>query len=152
MILENCILLLKSQKGDNQNDKYENCLVENGFSVKQCKTLIFNFINLDCLEVKLSCPHQYEGIIFSSPRCVQAVNLAAKKRQQDILKQWQSKDNFGVGEATYKEAIETLQLNCRGKETGNAMNLSQFILKGRINFLFLKPTIKCIKIDRNYLS
>lgn len=129
-------MLLKTQKTDNQNDKYENCLNENGFSVKQCKTIIFNFRNLECLEEKLSRPHEYEGIIFSSPRCVQAVHLAVKNEQEIILKQWQSKDNFVVGEATYKEALETLQLNCKGKQTGNAANLSQFLLQGTAIIIF----------------
>lgn len=135
MILENCVLLLKSQKGDNQNDKYENCMVESGFSVTQCKTLIFNFRNLGCLEEKLSRPSKYEGIIFSSPQCVQAIYLAVKNGHEDVWKQWHLKTNFVVGEATYKEALEKLQLDCKGKETGNAMNLSQFILTGRINLI-----------------
>lgn len=137
MVLKNFVLLLKSQKADNQNDKYEDCLAENGFSVKQCKTLIFNFRNLECLREKLSRPDEYEGIIFSSPRCVQAVHLAVKNKEENFLEQWQLKDNFVVGETTHTEALKRLRLNCMGKETGNAANLSHFILQGR-TFIMIK--------------
>lgn len=133
MILEKSVLLLKTQTTDNSSDKYENLLTENDFNVKQGKTLVFNFKNLETLRNKLLSHTHYEGIIFSSPRCVQATYMASK-HTKDIMKPWQSKTNFVVGEATYADALGKLQLECEGKETGNSVNLSQYIVKGRIIF------------------
>lgn len=129
MILEKSILLLKTQKADDSSDKYENLLTESGFDVKQGKTLVFNFKNLECLQEKLSNHTSYEGIIFSSPRCVQATYMAVTNTKH-VIKLWQSKANFVVGEATYADALKKLHLECRGKETGNSVNLSQYILEG----------------------
>lgn len=132
MILRNCVLLLKSQKGDSQNDKYESLLLENGFSVKQCRTLIFDFKNGDQLGKYLKDESKFEGIIFSSPRCVQAIYLVVKDKQ-DMLNPWQSKHNFVVGEKTYEYALNKLKLSCIGRETGNALKLSQVIVEGKFN-------------------
>lgn len=130
MILKNSVLLLKSQKGNSQNDKYESLLLENGFSVEQCKTLVFDFKNVDQLEKYLKNETKYEGIIFSSPRCVQAVYLAINNK--DILNHWRSKHNFVVGETTFIDALNKLEISCKGRETGNALKLSEVILEGML--------------------
>lgn len=133
MILQKSVLLLKSQK-DSSNDKYEDILVENDFDVIIAKTLVFNFRNLDVLANKLEDYTCFEGLIFSSPRCVQATYLSDKDRK--LLQFWHDKQNFVVGEATYKDAYEKLNLECRGKNTGNALKLSQLILEGNVFMLF----------------
>lgn len=131
MILKKYVLLLKSQKGDSSNDKYEELLTINGFNVKQGKTLVFDYKNLNNLRERLENHTNYEGIIFSSPRCVQATYLATKDKE-DIIPPWHSKTNFVVGEATYQDSLEKLTLKCKGKETGNSIKLSQFILEGNL--------------------
>lgn len=154
MILRNSVLLLKSQKGDSQNDKYEILLLENGFSVTHCRTLIFEFKNVDQLGKYLKDESKYEGIIFSSPRCVQAIYLAVKDKQ-DMLNSWQSKHNFVVGEITYKDALDKLKLSCKGRETGNALKLSHVIVEGKFNIwihlikLFLKKIPGYLSERRN---
>lgn len=127
-MLKNTVLLLKSNKENEQNDEYENLLTNKGYYVKKCKTLIFKFKNLDLLKQKLHNSNIYTGIIFTSSRCVQAVNLAMKDKTE--LREWQSKHNFVVGPSTFKDASEKLQLTCLGKEAGNAARLSEIILEG----------------------
>lgn len=130
MIKRKSVLLLKSQSTENFADKYEDILTSNGFEVRQVKTLVFEFKNINTLKEKLVNGDAYEGIIFSSPRCVQAVLLAVEN-DKDIIATWCKKHNFVVGEATYAQALSKLDLECEGKESGNAVNLSKIILKSK---------------------
>ncbi|XP_056634430.1 uroporphyrinogen-III synthase-like [Diorhabda sublineata] len=136
----NTVLLLKTQIKEQSVDKYEQLLVANGFAVKQVNTLVFQYKNLELLTKKLNCSDCYSGIIFSSPRCVQAVYLAYQNSQADISS-WKLKKNFAVGAATSKEALEKLGLECKGQESGSAENLLNFILKENCSYKmpFLYP-------------
>ncbi|CAH2006414.1 unnamed protein product [Acanthoscelides obtectus] len=127
-MLKKSVLLLKSQKDEGANDKYEDLLKSNGFKVCQVKTLIFDFKNIDWLKDKLLNSEKYAGIVFSSPRCVQAVCLAIEDNRE-VMDNWQAKYNYVVGEATYSEALEKTGLRCKGKEAGNAANLAKIILQ-----------------------
>lgn len=129
MIKRKTVLLLKSQNTDGSSDKYEQLLTSNGFEVKNVKTLVFDFKNIDVLKQKLIKHDAYEGIIFSSPRCVQAVYLATENDR--IIEPWRDKNNFSVGEATYTEALNKLGLESDGKGSGNAVNLSKVIVGSR---------------------
>ncbi|KAG5891866.1 hypothetical protein JTB14_015885 [Gonioctena quinquepunctata] len=135
MIIKNSVLLLKSQTGENASDKYQELLNSNGYEVKQVKSLVFEFKNIEILREKLKNVKDYEGIIFSSPRCVKGVCMATI--DEVYLNSWRTKHNFAVGEATYKEALDNLGLECKGKESGNAVNLSKVILSDKS--LFSKP-------------
>ncbi|KAJ8935062.1 hypothetical protein NQ314_013035 [Rhamnusium bicolor] len=136
MIKRKCVLLLKTQKRDGSVDKYEDLLQSNGFEVKQVKTLVFDFKNMDILKEKLTRSIDYEGIILSSPRCVHAIYLALHNDER-LIQNWQMKHNFVVGETTHMDALEKLQLDCNGKESGNAVNLSKVILENKS--LYNKP-------------
>nr|CAH7742659.1 unnamed protein product [Callosobruchus chinensis] len=130
MILKKSVLLLKSQKSDGAGDRYEDLLKSNGFQVWQVKTLVFDFKNIDLLKERLLNSEHYSGLAFSSPRCVEAVRLAIEGNE-NIMQKWESKLNYVVGEATYKDALEKTGLDCGGKEAGNAVNLSRIILQCR---------------------
>lgn len=130
MILSRSVLLLKSQHTDGPVDKYEDLLASNGFEVRQVKTLVFDFKNLTNLKEKLINSDAYQGIIFSSPRCVQAVHLAVEN-EKNIILPWRQKYNFVVGENTHTQASSRLDLECEGKESGNAANLSKVILESK---------------------
>lgn len=125
-VRKNCILLLKTQNPSETTDKYDELLTTNGYTVQQIKTLVFNYKNLPSLKEKLQRPQDYSGIVFSSPRCVNAVRLAMK----ECGALWKCKDNFAVGEATFEAAKRELGLVCRGSDTGNANNLAGLILRG----------------------
>ncbi|XP_018579114.1 uroporphyrinogen-III synthase isoform X2 [Anoplophora glabripennis] len=145
MIKRKTVLLLKSQNTDASSDKYEDLLTTNGFEVKKVKTLVFDFKNIQVLKEKIINNEAYEGIIFSSPRCVQAVYLALQN-DKNVIKAWREKYNFAVGEATYTEALNKLGLECDGKGSGNAVNLSKVILEKksayRKPFLFPHGNLK----------
>nr|CAI5848935.1 unnamed protein product [Callosobruchus analis] len=128
MILGKSVLLLKSQKSDGARDKYEDLLKSNDFQVWQVKTLVFDFKNIDLFKERLLNSEHYSGLAFSSPRCVEAVSLAIGGNK-DIMNKWKLKLNYVVGEETYREALEKTGLDCRGREAGNAINLSRIILE-----------------------
>lgn len=96
-MLKNTVLLLKSQE-DNQSEKYETFLMENGFTGKQCESLSFCLKNMERRAAKLKNPDEYEGIIFTNPLCVRAAYLV--NNSKEIVRHWQSKYNFVVGKAT----------------------------------------------------
>ncbi|KAJ8920147.1 hypothetical protein NQ315_011806 [Exocentrus adspersus] len=133
MIQRKSVLLLKSQTTDGATDKYEELLRTNGFEVRLVKTLVFNFKNLDTLKEKLLASNAYEGVIFSSPRCVQAV-VSAVEDDFEVVGAWQAKHNFTVGEATYTEALSKLGLECEGKESGSALNLTKVIVERKSEY------------------
>lgn len=139
MIEPRCVLLLKSQTSEAGEDKYEKILLSNNLKVKQVKTLIFNYKNIEGLRDELQASEKYSGLILSSPRCVQGVCLASNN--SNIMEKWRTKDNFAVGEATYRDAMEKLSLECLGREAGNALNLSKIILENKQNYTkpFLFP-------------
>ncbi|XP_066154190.1 uroporphyrinogen-III synthase-like [Euwallacea fornicatus] len=126
MLAKNTILLLKAQGPNSHQDKYEALLKSKNFEVRQVKTLDFEFKNLDKLLEKVENYDDYSGIILSSPRCVQAVHMCAFSKS---VKAWKSKFNFVVGEATYRDALEKLGMDCRGRDTGNGLTLSKLILE-----------------------
>lgn len=131
------ILLLKAQKSHDEIDKYEQLLTENNYSVKSLKTLDFNYINLEELRAHLKTPECYSGLIFTSPRCV----LALKKclGNETLNSSWKSNDNYVVGCITYDSAWNDLKLNCKGKESGNATNLSEIINSKTSEKSYVKP-------------
>ncbi|XP_018336370.1 uroporphyrinogen-III synthase isoform X2 [Agrilus planipennis] len=127
IIAANLVLLFKAQKGNETENKYEDVLHKNGFKTEQLKSIDFNFINLDKLQEKLMNPDAYQGIIFSSPRCVEGVAKALKRSKLNT--EWKNKHNYVVGEMTYKCAFEDLGLDCMGKDSGNGEKLSAIIIK-----------------------
>lgn len=114
-------------------------------------TLSFGFKNLEKLHAKLQHPDDYEGIIFSSPRCVEAVVKALDK--QELPGGWKMLHNYAVGEVTHNFALTELQqLFTHGKTTGNARNLAEFIIDkhdGSKDLPFLLP---CSNIAQDTLS
>ncbi|KAL3268706.1 hypothetical protein HHI36_007808 [Cryptolaemus montrouzieri] len=144
-ILKRSVMLLKTQKALSQKDEYEELLKFHNFTVKQVNTLVFNFYNLPTLKTKLDNSDDYSGILLSSPRCVEAVHLALNKNKLDSS--WKTNHkNYVVGEATHSEALQKLDLDCRGKESGNAKNLSQIIVEENVGskrpFLFPHGNLK----------
>lgn len=129
-VLKKSVLLLKTQKGLIEADQYEKLLISHGFEVKQVNTLIFQFHDLKELAEKLKNYDDYSGMLLSSPRCVEAIYMASEGKQLDPS--WRTKQNYTVGEATHLAGYQKLGIDCKGKESGNAKNLSQIIL--RVNF------------------
>ncbi|KAK4875848.1 hypothetical protein RN001_012270 [Aquatica leii] len=126
--LNNCILLLKAEKSDTE-DKYDAALSGKGFLVKHIKTLEFKYNNLQQLYTKILRVDDYDGIIFTTPRSVTALKEALCN--DTIISKWKTKCNYVVGETTYDLVLKEFNLVCKGKESGNARNLSNVILNDK---------------------
>ncbi|KAL5285952.1 UROS family protein [Megaselia abdita] len=134
------VILLKSET--DSSDVYGRILEANNFKAIFVPTLGFGFKNLENLKTKLEHPESYSGIIFTSPRSVDAVR-GALGPDTPMPEGWFKLFNLSVGEVTHNLAMSTLnQLHTKGKDTGNANNLSDFIktnYEGSKSLPFLFP-------------
>ena len=147
------ILLLRGG-GDaekSSNDAYDDLqsLLSN-VKVMQISVLSFVFVHLDVLTRRLNTPSDYAGIVFTSPRAVEAVNQVKASFPQES---WggEHKSVYVVGEATASKVHQLLGWkSLNGLEAGNATNLAQIIAKSE------KPGSKllfpCGNLKRNELE
>ncbi|XP_068111832.1 uroporphyrinogen-III synthase isoform X2 [Hyperolius riggenbachi] len=128
----NVLLLKEPKSGDLASDPYIKELSSRGLRATLIPVLSFQFVSLDQLYYKLSHPEQYEGLIFTSPRAVEAVRLcletSANKEAWDssLRSQWSSKPVYVVGKAT-GGLVEDLGLSSGGEASGNAEKLADLI-------------------------
>uniref|UniRef100_A0A6I8RPA5 Uroporphyrinogen-III synthase n=1 Tax=Xenopus tropicalis TaxID=8364 RepID=A0A6I8RPA5_XENTR len=101
------VLLLKDPKTkDLASDPYVKELSSYGLQATLIPVLSFKFVSLDHFFDKLSHPESYAGLIFTSPRAVEAVKLCLqtpdhKEAWNDRLcAKWNSKPVYVVGKAT----------------------------------------------------
>ncbi|XP_069095801.1 uroporphyrinogen-III synthase isoform X4 [Pleurodeles waltl] len=100
-------LLLKDPK-DNElgPDPYVEELGLLGFEAALIPVLSFEFVSLQSLFEKITCPEDYGGLIFTSPRAVEAVKLCLAENDKNeawiksLKEKWQSKPVYVVGKAT----------------------------------------------------
>lgn len=119
------VIIFKSES--ESTDVYAEELQRHFFRPIFVPTLTFGFKNLEKLHAKLQHPDDYAGMIFTSPRCVEAVCKALDK--QEIPGGWKMLHNYAVGEVTHNMVLDSLQqLFTQGKQTGNARALSEFII------------------------
>ncbi|XP_013109708.1 uroporphyrinogen-III synthase [Stomoxys calcitrans] len=120
------VIIFKSES--ESTDVYAAELKHHFFHPIFVPTLSFGFKNLEKLCAKLQHPDDYEGIIFTSPRCVEAVCKALDK--QELPGGWKMLRNYAVGEVTHNMVHDHLQqLFTHGKQTGNARALAEFIIE-----------------------
>lgn len=135
------VVLLKSES--DSVDSYTSLLRENNFDPIFVPTLEFRFKFLDKLREKLTEPDAYSGIVFTSPRSVEACEEALNEERIKIDEKWSKLHNYCVGEVTHNLIHVALDLNARGKHTGNANNLADFIFENlegaRLDHPFLFP-------------
>lgn len=124
------VVILKSES--ESTDTYIDLLRENNFDPIFIPTLEFRFKNLDKLEEKLQSPESFSGIFFTSPRSVEACEQALKSTEttEPLLKsKWKELNNYCVGEVTHNLVHSVFDMNARGKHTGNANNLADFVFE-----------------------
>lgn len=121
------VVLLKSDS--ESTDSYTSLLRENNFQPIFIPTLEFRFKLLDKLCEKLTAPDSYSGIIFTSPRSVEACEEALNEQHLKLNEKWKQLHNYCVGEVTHNLIHVALDLNTRGKHTGNANNLAEFMFE-----------------------
>ncbi|XP_017885369.1 uroporphyrinogen-III synthase [Ceratina calcarata] len=116
-----------SEKSDSQ-ESYVNAFKIAGYSCECLPTLCFEFVNTSQMRTCLLTPSSYHGLILTSRRAAEAIELASKE-DDSILRPWKTLPVYCVGPATESFVKTQLGLeNCLGKETGNAKELAELLV------------------------
>uniref|UniRef100_A0A1A7X5D2 Uroporphyrinogen-III synthase n=1 Tax=Iconisemion striatum TaxID=60296 RepID=A0A1A7X5D2_9TELE len=129
------VLLLKDPRdGESGPDPYIKELESRGHKATLIPVLSFKFVSLNTLSDKLFQPEKNGGLIFTSPRAVEAVKMCLEdgERKQEWNKTWKDKWNrkpiYVVGKAT-AALVQSLGLEPLGEDTGTADVLSRLIIE-----------------------
>ncbi|XP_077206194.1 uroporphyrinogen-III synthase isoform X3 [Paroedura picta] len=127
------VLLLKEPKeNENGPDPYLKELGLHGLEATLIPVLAFEFISLQALFEKLLHPEQYCGLIFTSPRAVEAFKLClgddGKKEawKNSLEEKWNTKPVYVVGKVT-AGLVGEIGLTPQGETCGNAEKLAGYI-------------------------
>ncbi|XP_040479911.1 uroporphyrinogen-III synthase isoform X2 [Ursus maritimus] len=127
------VLLLKDAKEDDcGQDPYIRELGLYGLEATLIPVLSFEFLSLPSFSEKLSHPEGYGGLIFTSPRAVEAVELCLEKDSKteawkhSLREKWNAKSVYVVGKAT-ASLVNKIGLDTEGANCGNAEKLAEYI-------------------------
>ncbi|XP_050815664.1 uroporphyrinogen-III synthase isoform X2 [Gopherus flavomarginatus] len=127
------VLLLKDPKDRGSGpDPYIQELGLYGFEAALIPVLSFEFVSLQTFFEKLSHPDHYEGLIFTSPRAVEAAKLCLGENSKNeawrnsLKEKWNTKSAYVVGKAT-ASLVEEIGLAPQGEKCGNAEKLAGYI-------------------------
>lgn len=128
------VWLLRS--GD-EPDRYEEALSDSGFEPRTIAVLDFERVNASELRRALEHPNKYSGIVFTSPRAVEAFAEAMSWLPSENVA-WHTKSIFVVGPRTAAE-LRAIGFEPEGEQSGSARMLADYILnrKPRRPLLFL---------------
>ncbi|XP_023601026.1 uroporphyrinogen-III synthase [Myotis lucifugus] len=103
-----------------------------GLEATLIPVLSFEFLSLPTFWEKLSRPEGYGGLIFTSPRAVEAVELSLEQDgksevwKKSLREAWSAKPVYVVGNAT-ASLVKKLGLEAEGESSGNAEKLAECI-------------------------
>ena len=145
------VVLFKSES--ESPDKFVQQLQKNNFEAQNVNCLSFQFKNLEKLCDEIEKVDDYQGLIFTSLRSIQAVQNAVESDPQR-LSRWQGKSNYSVGESTSEAAKNLLGLNTEGSGTGNAQSLASLVVEKHSNqqtkpFLFPSGNLKQETLEKS---
>lgn len=127
------VLLLKDPKdGEAESDPYVKELGLHGLEATMIPVLSFEFVSLPSFFQKLSSPEIYGGLIFTSPRAIEAVKLCLDNHNckevwtNSLREKWNSKSVYVVGKAT-ASLVKTISITPQGEDSGNAEKLAEYI-------------------------
>lgn len=149
------VLLLKEpRESESGEDPYIQELAAYGHTATLIPVLAFQFVSLDVLSEKLFQPENHAGLIFTSPRAVEAVRkcIEAREHQEEwnqVKDKWNSKSVYVVGKAT-ASLVQCLGLSPHGEHTGTADALSQLIIQ-RGDPVMLPLLFPCGSLKRELL-
>ncbi|XP_037318863.2 uroporphyrinogen-III synthase [Pungitius pungitius] len=150
------VLLLKEPRDvESGPDPYIKDLATHGHKATLIPVLSFKFVSLNTLSDKLFQPEKYGGLVFTSPRAVEAVKmcLEAEERREEwnssIKEKWNSSSIYVVGKAT-AALVGNLGLKALGEDTGTADVLSRLIIE-REDTNILPLFFPCGSIKREVL-
>nr|QIT07811.1 uroporphyrinogen III synthetase [Sinohyriopsis cumingii] len=151
LVQKNLVLMFRAMR-ETDEDPYEMALSTNGFIPRSIPVLAFSYTHLDDLAFHYQCYHDYSGVIFTSPRSVQATALCGKAcKETNNCKNIPSELScFVVGKGTAEEARK-LGFFPQFEEAGNAEILADLIIQKMSNDgrPFLYP---CGNLKRDTLS
>ncbi|KAG9267548.1 uroporphyrinogen-III synthase isoform X1 [Astyanax mexicanus] len=129
----NVLLLKEPRESESGPDPYIKELALYGHSATLIPVLSFKFVSLNVLSDKLFQPEKHGGLIFTSPRAVEAVKMclesSSRRSEWDAVKdQWNRKSVYVVGKAT-ASLVEDLGLTSCGENSGTADVLSRLIIE-----------------------
>ncbi|KAK7135157.1 hypothetical protein R3I93_018307 [Phoxinus phoxinus] len=147
------VLLLKEpRESENEADPYIKELASCGHTAALIPVLSFTFVSLNELSERLFQPERFGGLIFTSPRAVEAVKTCLDSHTHKwaaVKDEWNAKPVYVVGKAT-ASLVADLGLCPLGEETGTADSLSLLILQ-RENRETLPLFFPCGSIKREVL-
>ncbi|GLD62797.1 matrix metalloproteinase-21 isoform X1 [Lates japonicus] len=156
VIIKMHVLLLKEPRdGESGPDPYIKELASHGHKATLIPVLSFKFVSLNTLSDKLFQPEKHGGLIFTSPRAVEAVKmcLEAEERREEwnssVKDKWNAKSIYVVGKAT-ATLVRNLGLDPVGEDTGTAEVLSRVIIE-REDTNILPLFFPCGSIKREVL-
>ncbi|KAI1236116.1 hypothetical protein IHE44_0001390 [Lamprotornis superbus] len=127
------VLLLKDPKDkDSGPDPYIKELGSYSLEATLIPVLSFEFTSLDSLFEKLSHPECYGGLVFTSPRALEAIKICLKEKSKkeawskSLKQMWNIKPTYVVGKAT-ASLVEEIGLIPQGERAGNAEKLAEYI-------------------------
>ncbi|NXG98152.1 HEM4 synthase, partial [Loxia leucoptera] len=135
------VLLLKDPKDkDSGPDPYIKELGSYSLEATLIPVLSFEFTSLDSLFEKLSHPECYGGLVFTSPRALEAIKICLKEKSKkegkymliflawskSLKQMWNIKPTYVVGKAT-ASLVEEIGLVPEGEKSGNAEKLAEYI-------------------------
>ena len=132
--MRNTVLLLRSGDESSENIPvqdascgWEKALNDAGFDAQTLPALAFEYVEQDVLCNLLKHPDRYAGLIFTSPRAVEAFSRALPEAGTSNTDR-ESKALFTVGPRT-AAAIRSLGYEPEGEHTGSAEQLAAYILE-----------------------
>lgn len=132
MTRERIVFLCRS--GD-ESDAYEAALAEAGYRAISIPVLHFEMVNQNDLREALEHPQSYDGLIFTSPRAVEAMAGAMPwLPTENVL--WHMKPIFAVGPKTASE-LRRIGFEPTGEDSGTAAMLFEHIAASR----FARPLL-----------
>ncbi|XP_076057466.1 uroporphyrinogen-III synthase-like [Oratosquilla oratoria] len=142
------VWLIKST--EDSDTKYSDLLNQHGFKTQMIPALSFSFSSQKELKNVLTRPQDHTGLVFTSPRAVQAVAEVYKTLTVAVHQEWRSKKVFVIGKATDDAVRSLLQLDPVGQQCGNAAQLAPFVIENTEPFD--KPLfIPCGNLKRDEL-
>lgn len=124
------IILFKSK-----SEKYEKLFSESNYVVSFIEPLQFVFVNKAILADMLLEPN-YDGLILTSPRAILAVAACWDSARRSL---WAGKKIYVVGDTSGNLVQEHMQVEVRGSDSGDAINLARVISEENSDGRFLFP-------------
>ncbi len=118
------VCLLRALETD---DLYARALGEAGYEVLAQPVLEFTLVNQEALHEKLHRPEDYDGLIVTSPRAVEAL-AGFIEESSPTTASWQKKAAFAVGPKT-ASALRTLGFEPQGEAAGSAHKLANVVIR-----------------------